>query len=243
MRDHGWIEELIVVRSLGGLDPQDEHELHREMVEHGAECSECRRLEAEYPGYEDAAGRLAFALDPVPVREGLEDQVVTSAASSERLLRVMTPREQRRERRRGAPGPVLRPLVAVAASLVLLAVGWAAGALTSGDDLSVLTDARVIVFEGEGDATLALAYRPGDQGVYLVGSLDPQPTDEAYELWTFRGDTPVRGGCFRPAADGSVFEFLDAEIEPTPLMAVTVESASCPSAPTTDPILLAQGAV
>jgi hypothetical protein len=40
-----------------------------------------------------------------------------------------------------------------------------------------------------------------------------------------------------------VFEFLDAEIEPTPLMAVTVESASCPSAPTTDPILIAQGAV
>lgn len=242
MRDHGWIEELIVVRSLGGLDFEDEHELHREMVEHGAECSECRRLEAEYPGYEDAAGRLAFALDPVPVREGLEDQVVASARS-EKLTRVMTPREQRRDRRRAAPGPVLRPFVAVAASLVLLAVGWAAGALTSGDGVSVPSDARVVVFEGEGDATLALAYRPGDQGVYLVGSLDPQPAGEAYELWTFRGDTPVSGGCFRPGDDGSVFEFLDAEIEPTPLMAVTVESATCPSAPTTDPILIAQGAV
>jgi hypothetical protein len=242
MRDHGWIEELIVVRSLGGLDPEDEHELHREMVEHGAECSECRRLEVEYLGYEEAAGRLAFALDPVPVRDGLEDQVVASTAAEKRT-RVVTPRERRRERRGTAPGPVLRPLVAVAASLVLFAVGWAAGALTSGDDLSVPPDARVVQFEGEGGATLALAYRPGDRGVYLVGSLDPRPGDETYELWTFRGDTPVRGGCFRPGTDGSVFEFLDAEIEPTPLMAVTVESASCPSAPTTDPILIAQDSV
>jgi hypothetical protein len=238
MRDHGWIEELFVVRSLGGLDPEDEHELHREMVEHGDECSGCRRLEAEYPAYEDAAGRLAFALDPVPVRAGLEDEVVARALGSE-PMRLMTPRELQRARR----GPVLRPLVAVAASLVLFAVGWAAGALTSGDDVSVPTDARVVVFDGEGGATLTLAYRPGDRGVYLVGSLDPQPGDQTYELWTFRGDTPVRGGCFRPRADGSVFEFLDAEIEPTPLMAVTVESASCPSAPTTDPILIAQGAV
>jgi len=242
MRDHGWIEEVMVVRSLGGLDPQDEHELHREMVEHGAECSECRRLEAEYAGYEDAAGRLAFALDPVPVREGLEDQVVASTAA-EKLTRVMTPRERRRERRRPGPGTVLRPFVAVAASLVLFAVGWAAGALTSGDDVAIPPGARVVVFEGEGGATLALAYRPGDRGVYLVGSLDPPPVDQAYELWTFRGDTPVRGGCFQPEADGSLFEFLDAEIEPTPLMAVTVESTSCPSAPTTDPILLAQGSV
>ncbi|MGH2673382.1 MAG: anti-sigma factor domain-containing protein [Actinomycetota bacterium] len=240
MRDHGWIEELIVVRSLGGLDPDDEHELHREMLEHGAECSECRRLEAEYPGYEEAAGRLAFALDPVPVREGLEDQVVASALGGQPMT-LATPRRLRRERRQ--PSQVLRPLVAVAASLVLFAIGWAAGALTSGDDVSVLPGARVVQFEGEGGATLALAYRPGDRGVYLVGSLDPRPGDETYELWTFRGDTPVRGGCFRPGADGSVFEFLDAEIEPTPLMAVTVESASCPSAPTTDPILIAQVAV
>ena len=241
MRDHGWIEELFAVRSLGGLDPQDEQELHREMVEHGAECSECRRLEAEYAGYEDAAGRLAFALDPVPVPEGLEDRVVASAIRDEPIVSVVSPAERREPK--AARGSLLRPLVAVAASIVLLAVGWAAGSLTSGDDIAIPPDARVVVFEGEGDATLALAFRPGDRGVYLVGSLDRQPGDRAYELWTFRGETPVPGGCFRPGADGSVFEFLDAEIEPTPLMAVTVESASCPSAPTTDPILIAQGAV
>lgn len=239
MRDHAWIEELIVVRALGGLDAADEHELHSEMVEHGGDCAECRRLEEEYSEYEDVAGRLAFAIDPVPVRDGFEDEVVDALGTP---LVAMTPRELRLERRRLAPpGLILRPLVAVAAALVLFVAGWAAGALTSGQDVPLLAGARVVAFEGETDATLALAYRPGETGLYLVGSgLDPQPEDTAYELWTFRGDTPVRGACFRPRADGSVFEFVDAEIVPTPLMAVTVEAASCPSAPTTTPILVAQ---
>ena len=36
-RDHGLIEELIAVRSLGGLEPADERRL-REAATHGPEC-------------------------------------------------------------------------------------------------------------------------------------------------------------------------------------------------------------
>lgn len=234
MRDHQLIEELIVVRVLGGLDAADEQELRREMADHGADCAECRRLRSEY---DEVAGRLAFSLDPVVVRDGFEEEVVASALAT----RPPAGGEDRREGRLGPVGLNLRPLVAVAASLILLAAGWAIGALTSRDDLAVRGGARVVAFEGEGGATLALAYRPGEEGVYVLGSgLERQPEGTVYEFWTFRGETPVRGGCFRPAADGSVFALLDAEIGTTRLLAVTIESSSCPSAPTTQPIFTAE---
>lgn len=230
MRDHALIEELIAVRALGGLDGGDDDALQREMAEHGPECAECRRLEAEYG---EIAGRLAFALDPAEVRQGLEDDLVAAATADP--FPAGTEPEAPRARR----GLGLRSLVAVAAALVLFAGGWAFGSLSSGGD-AVPKDARVVAFEGA-TGELSLAYRPGETGVYLLGSgFEPQPEDLAYELWSFRGETPVRGGCFRPAPDGSVFAFLDTEIGVTELMAVTLESSSCPSAPTTEPILLAE---
>ena len=48
MRDHTLIEELLAIRSIGGLDPQDEEALEREMAAHGPDCPECRRLQTEF---------------------------------------------------------------------------------------------------------------------------------------------------------------------------------------------------
>jgi hypothetical protein len=234
MRDHARIEELIAVRALRALDAEDDRALRREMADHGPDCAECRRLRSEY---DEVAGRLAFALDPAVVRDGFEDEVIASALATRRPLEG---RDGRARRRVGPPGPNLRPLVAVAASIILLAAGWALGALTSAEDVGVPDRARVVAFEGEGEGTLTLAYRPGEEGVYVLGSgLEPQPEGRVYEFWTFRGETPVRGGCFRPTPDGSVFAFLDAEVGTTQLMAVTIESSSCPSAPTTQPVFTA----
>lgn len=44
MSDHTRIEELISIRSLGGLDPDDRSLLERLMDEHGEGCRECRLL-------------------------------------------------------------------------------------------------------------------------------------------------------------------------------------------------------
>jgi hypothetical protein len=240
IRDHERIEELIVARALGALDGDDEREYARERDAHGAECAECLRLEAEYG---EVAGRLAFSLDPEPVREELEERVVGFAAGSVAILErddadgAGAPR--RPTRRPG--GVVLRPLVAVAAAAVLFVGGWAIGAVTSGDDGSgVPVDARVVALEGDGDGTLATAYRPGDAGVYVLGSgLQAPPEGQVYELWMIDDGTPIPGACVRPSPDGSVFAFVDAEVGTTDTMAVTVESADCPSAPTSDPIFVA----
>jgi hypothetical protein len=74
-----------------------------------------------------------------------------------------------------------------------------------------------------------------------VGSdLETRPADEVYELWLIQGGTPIPGACFRPAEDGSLFTFVDAEVGNTDTMAVTVEPSECSTQPTTDPILIAQ---
>jgi Anti-sigma-K factor rskA len=229
MRDHTSIEELLAIRALGGLDPQDEAELEREMASHGPDCEECRRLETEF---EETGGRLAFALNPVTVRQGFAEETFERAfgpateAARARLTET---------RRRGW----LRPLVGVAAAVVLFAAGVLVGSAVTGEQPSEKT---VLTFQSETEpGTLAAAFTPGSSGVYMVGTgLPTLPEGRVYELWLFTGDTPASAMCATPTSDGSVFGFSDASLEGVGLMAVTVESSDCPSAPTTQPVFTAE---
>lgn len=237
MRDHDRIEELMAVHALGGLDPEDEDALRREMAEHGDACPECRRLESEFG---EVAGRLAFALDPVPVSEGLEDRLVAAATAQPVPLRARAG-VARRSGPSERAGRRLRPLVATAAAVVIFAAGLVAGVVASGGGDAVPSGSRVVAFLGEGDGSLSVAYRRGHDGVYLLGSgLREPPAGRVYEVWMFQDGTPIPATCFRPSGDGSVFAFVDAGLGSTDSMAVTLEPASCPSAPTTSPILTAQ---
>lgn len=230
MNDHELIEELTAANALGGLDPEDVAALEVEMASHGPDCVECRRLATEAA---QVAGRLAFALDPVPVPEGFEDRVVAAAMGS-----GTKPGRPNREVPRTRMW--LRPLVAVAASLALFVGGWVASDLFADGSGEIPAGARVAAFQGEG-GDLSVAYTPGEPGVYLLGSgLRTPPEDRVYELWLIRGGTPVPGACFRPAEDGSVFTFVDAELGTTDTMAITVEPSECSTEPTTQPILTAE---
>jgi len=134
---------------------------------------------------------------------------------------------------------VWRGLVAVAAAFVLFAGGWLARDLTSGKNPTVPLPTKVVSFQGTG-GNLSVAFHPGERGVYLLGSnLAAPPSGKVYEVWKIEGGTPVRGACFRPAANGSFFRFLDTDISTTQVMAVTVEPAMCSSAPTSEPFLTA----
>jgi hypothetical protein len=129
----------------------------------------------------------------------------------------------------------------VAASVALFAAGLGAGALASRGGEPVPPQARVVAFHGEGGASLSVAYRPGSDGVYLLGSgLQEPPEGQVYEVWMFQDGTPVPATCFRPTGDGSVFVFVDSGLGTTDSMAVTVEPSTCPSSPTTSPILTAE---
>ena len=228
-RDHTVIEELLSIDALGGLDDAERALLDRERAAHGSDCEECAGLEAVF---REVAGRLGLSLEPVRVRAGMADDILRAAAAEAGATDAPIDLTERRERRAGGSW---RRLVAVAAAFVLFAGGWVVrDAVDSGGGRP-----RLVTFSGQA-GTFAMAYEPGRPGVIVFGSDLPDPgPDRAYEIWMLRGSqAPVSGGCVRPT-DGRVLTDVPAEIGRTDTMLVTVESASCPSAPTTDPVFSA----
>jgi anti-sigma-K factor RskA len=218
IRDHALIDELLAARALDGLDDADAAVLERELASHG-ECEECRRLEAQHA---EVAGMLAFALDPRPVGDAMVDRILTeprltgatAAGRNARLVRWQT-------------------AFGVAAAIALLLAFVLATRPAGGPSVP---GGVVAAFEGDAPGELALAYTPGEPGALLwaTGLPDPGP-GKVYEVWMIEDDVPVRGACLTPN-DGAVATVLDADLSSGPLMAVTVESTACPTAPTTDPV-------
>jgi hypothetical protein len=225
MRSHERIEELIAIRSIGGLDPQEQAELERLMASHGPDCEDCRRLEVEYG---EVAGRLAFALDPVALRPGFAEETIGLALGGAPASRP------------GRAGGRWRPLVAVAAAVVLFVGGAIVGAAVFGGGAEVPGQATVLALEPQDPSltgTITAAFTPGEPGIYLQGSgLEPLPENQVYELWVIQGETPAAAVCVRPGDDGSVFGFADNQVTGSEVLAVTVEPSSCSDAPTTPPI-------
>jgi hypothetical protein len=219
MKSHESIEELLAAEALDALDADDAEALSRLLAEHGPECAECRRLRRAYG---DVAGRLAFALDPTPVREGMAEGVL---------------RAERPGRVRG-----LRAALVGAAAAALLAVGAAGGYLLAprpDADVTELArflarpDVRVVRFQGP-SGNLGAAVAPGEG--FLVGSDLPALAEgRVYELWAIRGRTAVRSACVEPRGDVVVARF-EADLSGSDALAVTVEPETCPSRPSTAPL-------
>jgi hypothetical protein len=232
---HERIEEMLAAQALGGLSPAEEAELDRLRAEHGLDCEECLRIEA---GYREVAGRLAFALDPAPVREGMEEDLVDRAMGSRPTLPVLRPALGRR-------------LVAVAAVVAILVAGGIGGYLI-GRPAGPSADAqalaafvaqrgtKVLPFHGTGHGSLKLAVRPGSTTAFVFGSEIPEaPSGKVYELWTFRGSgRPVPSGTFSGGGDIVVLAVGTNPVEAS-AMAVTVERAPGATQPTRQPILSA----
>jgi anti-sigma-K factor RskA len=222
-RDHSSIEELLAVRALGGLDPPEERALQAAMDEHGPDCAECRRLR---DGFEATAGLLGFALDPVPVDPGLADRVLEGA----RTTTAAGP--ERRSGRRWVA------ITGAAAAIVLIVASVAVVRPRTQPVASASLAQKVIVFQG-GVGEVAMAYAPGQPGALIVGQGLPAPrADRTYEIWAITGTTPVSVGCVSPTG-GKLAAYTGLDVSGSEVMAITVESTSCPSAPTTQPVYTA----
>jgi hypothetical protein len=224
-RDHSQIEELLAVRALGGLDGEDVATLDAALVSHGPDCAECRRLETEFA---ETAGRLAFALTPLPVGDADADRILSIAAAEPSVARPTVVRGRR-----------WTAAIAVAAAIALVAVAIAVVRPSRTQQVSASWSQRVVPFEGA-SGRLAMAFTPGQPGVVLLGSELPDPgPGHTYEVWSIRGGVATSAGCQQPT-DGSLAAFVDADPNTADLMAITVEPTRCPSQPTTTPVYTAQ---
>lgn len=229
MKDHTVIEELLTLRALGALEPDDEATLREEMADHQP-CEECRRLEREAS---EVAGRLPFALEPLPVALDLEDMTVARAlAQRPATSGAATAAPERAPDRRW-----LRAVVAIAAAVALFVGGWVVGTAGRG---TPSPGAQIATFGGAPGINLSLVYAAKERGAYLVGSGLPSPSaGKTYALWLFHGSTPVSAGCFAPTDRGTITTFVDVSLADAATAAVTIEPTSCPAAPTSEPILTA----
>ena len=236
--DHTVIEELMALDALGGLDGDDRAVLERERESHGADCAECALLEL---GFAETAGRLAFALDAEPVDDAVVDRILGASDGSPAGEAVVEspegPRDELEERRSRRPRLWQASIVAAAViAIAVVAVGTIAPSTTS---VQATTSQRLVVFTGETEGTLAMAFTPGEPGAVFWGSNLPDPgADKVYEIWMIEGDEAVSGGCVSPT-DGMVAVRVEASIGTTDTMAVTTEPSDCPSTPSSDPILVA----
>jgi anti-sigma-K factor RskA len=242
--DHERIEELLAVRALGGLEPTGLAELDRLRADHGPDCPRCRQSELEF---EEVAGRLGFALAPVPVREGMDDEVLERA-----LLERAGPRALPGRRR---PGRWARTIAAVAAAVALVAGAFAGGFLTGHSTSGSSTQralaaflahpgTKVVHFGGSGTGNLAVAYRPGERQAYVFGSdLAETPSGTEYELWLFPPGSKLPNSRLHPVftdGGGSVVVVpVPADASRAALMAVTVERTGGVDQPTSEPVFTA----
>jgi hypothetical protein len=210
--------------------------LERELADHG-DCEECRILA---DAYDETAGRLGFALEPMPVDLEQANEILRRATHPATQEVTPTPPAVpidelgARRSRRGRTWPALTAAAAVVA-LVISAMTILGPLRTT--KVTVSTNQTVVGFSGDA-GVLAMAYQPGEPGALFVGSDLADPgSDKVYEIWMLQGSTAVSGGCVRPH-DGSIVAFVDADLADADQMAVTVEPDSCPSQPTSPPILL-----
>jgi anti-sigma-K factor RskA len=231
MRDHVRIEELLTLEALDAIDDGERHELDVALTAHGSDCADCLALLAEL---RQTSGLLAFALDPVHVPEHIEAEAIRRVRALDERVSAQAPRSR----------TALVALAIAAAVLVAAIVGTNStrqGGGSSGDLAAILAEpgARLIHLQGSG-GNVAVAVSGDSTQAFVAGTdLAQLPDGKVYEVWSIAGDTPTSLACL-PVVDGSISGAVHGDVTNADVVAVTVEDASCPTAPTTQPILNAQ---
>lgn len=237
MSDHERVQELLAVRALGGLDDEGRAELAGALSEH-ADCRGCAEMARDF---DEAAGRLAFALKPSPTTVTAADVL----ARADTPIQAVTTRRATVDLARPSPRPRWRSLL-VAAAVGLVAIGGVGGTLIARQAGSgsaalarYLTEPETTVrpFKGTG-GTLSVATQDGTDRSFVFGNVGAPPPGKVYQLWTVRGSTPVAGPTFLPRG-GTVVLQVDAATQGADAVAITVEPTGGSKAPTSTPIFVA----
>ena len=238
MSDHAQWADSVGAYVLGAL----EHGECERFEAHVAECEICRRDVAELRVAADALPVSVPIVSPPPA---LKHRIMAVVDSEAELLAAAGRQADEPERPRGRRpagrslrGWLMRPGVALACVLLLLAGGLAAGLLSGGDDprtvvaqtLSPRADVRLEIRE-HGSTLLAKNMPAPPSGrVYQVWlkrpGKDPEPTSV---LWSTR-------------SDGSAEVAVPGSLEGVEAVLVTDEPQGGSAAPTKPPVITAKPA-
>jgi hypothetical protein len=237
MSDHAQWADSVGAYLLGALEPDESERFEA----HVAECEICRRDVADLRVAADALPVSVPIVSPPPT---LKDRIMAIVESDAELLAAAGRRADeappparagRRLGRRFLGGRLMRPGVALACALGLLAGGGLVGVLLSREDSrtvvahTVPRDAEVRLEIGE-DSSMLVARRmppPPSGRIYQVWlkrpGKDPEPTSV---LWSTRGD-------------GSAEVAVPGSLEGVEAVLVTDEPPGGSEAPTKAPVITA----
>jgi anti-sigma-K factor RskA len=234
--EHARWSEDIGAYLLGAL-PADERE---GFERHLATCPECRR---EVEELAVAADALPSAAPPVTPPPELKQRIMAVVDAEASLLaaagsRADEPGPARPRERRGffARRWTFRPAFALAASVLLLAIGVAGGVLAGGGSSERTVTARVAGAAANAQAKLVV----GKDGSQLVMTGFPQPpAGRVYQVWTKKPgqDPEPTNVLWTPLSDGSATVSVPGSLDGVQNVLVSTEPRGGSAAPTTMPVL------
>jgi anti-sigma-K factor RskA len=236
--DHSRWSEDVGAYLLGALPDDERVDFER----HLASCPECRR---EVEELSLAADALPSAAPPVTPPPELKQRIMAVVDAEASLLaaagsRADEPEAKPRRERRGLFGGrwTFRPAFALAASVLLLAVGVAGGVLAGGGSGERTVTAQVAGAASGAQAKLVV----GKDGSQLVTTGFPQPpAGRVYQVWTLKpGQSPQPTDVlWAPLADGSATVSVPGSLDGVQNVLVSTEPLGGSAAPTSMPILTA----
>jgi anti-sigma-K factor RskA len=234
--DHARWSEDIGAYLLGALPSAEREGFER----HLAACPECRR---EVEELSIAADALPSAAPPVTPPPELKQRIMTVVDAEASLLaaagsRADEPEAAPRRERRGffARRWTFRPALALAASMLLLAIGVAGGVLAGGGSGERTVSAQVAGSAAGAQAKLIV----GKDGSQLVMTRFPQPpAGRVYQVWTLKpGQNPQPTNVlWTPLADGSATVSVPGSLDGVQSVLVSTEPRGGSAAPTSMPVV------
>jgi anti-sigma-K factor RskA len=218
---HARRSDEIAAYLLGALEPGEAAELER----HLAGCEECRtELEWLRPAVQLLPESAERVEPPPQLRGRLMEQVRSEAEPA------ATPQ---RARGRGIRGWSLRPVVGLAA-LVLIVAAVAAYAIGNGGSGGGNT---TTVVAGHSPEVTAEMVRAGDSGTLHLANLHQLPPDKVLQAWVERdGSVESAKTLFVPNQDGTASATID-EMDGVSVVMVTAEPRGGSVQPTSAPIV------
>ena len=214
--------------AVGTLEPEEAGRVEA----HLRGCDTCR---AELEEHEQTLWRLAEAVAQDPPAATRSRVIAQARAERAPAARSVLERIWDVVRR---PVPVFVP-AALILLLVVSVAGYAAARRDADRYLSALTsvqNARVIALAPSAEqpqARGALVVPANGTTPYLLLGLPPTPSGTTWQAWVIRGDTPLAAGL----SGGADVIFLTVPLQAGDVVAVTLESASGASKPTSTPVL------